>query len=164
MSCCKLFSNMSWTNFQNIWELLSSHKQRFLDKGKSNSWQSYAKKMFLKFLKNILLWNVLKINIAIKSKHQISYENSDVPSQLSSQLFWGNSCTCTGYILCAQVQSQCGNNQEGTLSSWLHIYYYYLGFVRFEHFVCRGSLATTYIYKFDISSFSIQTIWTHYLR
>ena len=109
MSCCKLFSNMSWINFQNIWELLSSHKQRFLDKGKSNSWQSYAKKMFLKFLKNILLWNVLKINIAIKSKHQISYENSDVPSQLPSQLFWGNSCTCTGYILCAQVQSQCGN-------------------------------------------------------
>ena len=30
---------------------------------------------------------LLKINIAIKSKHQISYENSDVPSQLSSQFF-----------------------------------------------------------------------------
>ena len=51
---------------------------------------------------------------------------------------------------CAQVheltQSHCGDNREGTLFSWLHIYYAHLVSVRFEHSVCRGSLMTTYIY------------------
>ena len=60
-------------------------------------------------------------------------------------------------ISCAQVhefpQNHCSENREGTLFLWLHIYYAHLAFVRFEHFGCRGSLMTTYIYiyKFKIS-------------
>ena len=54
--------------------------------------------------------------------------------------------SCTS---CAQVhelpQSDCGDNREGTLFSWLHIYYAHLASVRFEHSVCRGSLMTTNI-------------------
>ena len=42
-------------------------------------------------------------------------------------------------------QSYCGDNQEGTLFSWLQIYYAHLASVRFEHAVCRGSLMTTYV-------------------
>ena len=42
-------------------------------------------------------------------------------------------------------QSDCGDNREGTLFSRLHIYYAHLASVRFEHYVCRGSLLTTYI-------------------
>ena len=38
-------------------------------------------------------------------------------------------------------QSHSGDNQEGTLFSWLHIYYAHLASVRFEHSVCHGSLA-----------------------
>ena len=37
------------------------------------------------------------------------------------------------------------DNWEGTLFSWLHIYYAYLASVRFEHSVCRGSLMITYV-------------------
>ena len=40
----------------------------------------------------------------------------------------------------------CGDNREGTLFSWLHIYCAHLAPVRFEHSVYRGSLMTTYIY------------------
>ena len=40
-------------------------------------------------------------------------------------------------------QSHCRDNREGTLFSWLHIYYAHLASVRFEHSVCRGSLMTT---------------------
>ena len=51
---------------------------------------------------------------------------------------------------CAQFhelpQYHCGDNREGALFSWLHIYYAHLVFVRFEHSVCRGSLMTTYLY------------------
>ena len=50
---------------------------------------------------------------------------------------------------CAQVheltQSHYGDNQEGKLFSWLHIYYTHLAYVRFKHSVFRGSLMTTYI-------------------
>ena len=50
---------------------------------------------------------------------------------------------------CAQVhelkQSHCRTNWEATLFSWLHIYYAHLASVRFKHFLCRGSLMTTYI-------------------
>ena len=50
---------------------------------------------------------------------------------------------------CAQVhelpQSHCGYNLEGTLFSWLHIYYAQLASVRFEHSVFSGSLMTTNI-------------------
>ena len=56
-------------------------------------------------------------------------------------------CNC---MSCVQVhellQSHCGDNQEGTLFSWLHIYYAHLAFVRFEHSVCCGSLMTTCVY------------------
>ena len=54
----------------------------------------------------------------------------------------------TTHTSCAQVhefpRSHYGDNCEGTLFSWLHICHYYahLAFVRFEHFVCRGSLMT----------------------
>ena len=38
------------------------------------------------------------------------------------------------------AQSHCGDNWEGTLFSWLHIYCTHLASVRFEHSVCPGSL------------------------
>ena len=57
-------------------------------------------------------------------------------------------------ISCAQVhelaQSHCGDNQEGTLYSWLHIYYTHLASVRFEPSVCHRSLMTTYIMIFAL--------------
>ena len=46
------------------------------------------------------------------------------------------------YIIysCAQVhelpQSHCVDNREGTLFSWLHVYYVHLASVRFEHSAC----------------------------
>ena len=50
---------------------------------------------------------------------------------------------------CAQVhelpQNYCGDNWEGTLFSWLHIYYAHLASVTFKHSVYHGSLMTTYI-------------------
>ena len=53
------------------------------------------------------------------------------------------------YGSCAQVhelpQSHCGDNREGTLFAWFHIYYAHLASVRFEHSVCHGSLMTIYI-------------------
>ena len=42
--------------------------------------------------------------------------------------------------------SSCGENQEGTLFSGLHICYAHLASVGFEHFVLCGSLMTTYGY------------------
>ena len=50
-----------------------------------------------------------------------------MPSQLSPQLPCDNSCTWAYLgISCAQVYelppSHCGDNREGTLFSWLHIY------------------------------------------
>ena len=67
---------------------------------------------------------------------------------------WAHDVRWTWYMMnrtsCAQVhelpQSHCGDNQEGTLFSWLHVYYAHLASVRFEHFVCRGSLMTIYTY------------------
>ena len=52
---------------------------------------------------------------------------------------------------CAQVhelpQSHFGDNREGTLLSWLHVYYTLLASVRFEYSVCRGSLMTSWGYQ-----------------
>ena len=48
----------------------------------------------------------------------ICNHESNVPSRLSPQIL-------------------CGNNQEQTLFSWLHIYYAQLTSVRVEHSVCR---------------------------
>ena len=63
---------------------------------------------------------------------------------------------------CAQVhelpQSHCGDNLEGTLFSWLHIYNTHLASVRFEHFVCGGSLMTIYmliLHLLDLSTFCV---------
>lgn len=40
----------SWINFQSMWwKLLFLHKSRSPDKGKSNHWQSYLKKVFSKY-------------------------------------------------------------------------------------------------------------------
>ena len=51
-------------------------------------------------------------------------------------------------LSCAQMhelpQSHCGDNREGTLFSWLHIFYAHLASVRFEHSVCCESLMTNY--------------------
>ena len=59
---------------------------------------------------------------------------------------------CNG-TSCSQVhelqQSHCGDNPEGTLFWWLHVYTR-LASVRSEHPVCRGSLMTTYIILFDL--------------
>ena len=49
-------------------------------------------------------------------------------------------------------QRHCGDNREGTLFPWLHIYYAHLASARFEHSVCRGSLMTTYIYIYIFSA------------
>ena len=47
---------------------------------------------------------------------------------------------------CAQghelPHSHCGDNREGTLFSWLHIFYAHLTSVRFEYAVYNGSLMT----------------------
>ena len=65
-------------------------------------------------------------------------------------------------ISCAQVpelpQSHSGDNREGTLFSWFHIYYVYLASVRFEHSVCRGSLMTTYICIYTLWIYSLSTL------
>ena len=37
----------------------------------------------------------------------------------------------------------CGDNWEGRLFSWLHVYYVHLASVRFEHSACHGSLIMT---------------------
>ena len=69
------------------------------------------------------------------------HENN-VPSWLSPQWPCDNSSTWA-HDSCAQVhelpQGHCGDNWEGILFSWLHVYYCtLLAFVRFEHSVCRG--------------------------
>ena len=54
-------------------------------------------------------------------------------------------CNCTS---CAQVnelpQRHCGDSWEGTLFSWLHIYYAYFTSVQFEQSGCYGSLMTNH--------------------
>ena len=84
-----------------------------------------------------------------------NHENN-VPSRLSLPMaLWelmhlGTWCTVKTWnrTSCAQVhefpQSHCGDNREGTLLSWLHIYYAHLASVTFEHSACYGSLMTTY--------------------
>ena len=56
---------------------------------------------------------------------------------------------------CAQVhelpQSHFGDNREGTLFSWLHVYYAHLASVRFEYSVCRGSLMTSWGYQWNVA-------------
>ena len=50
---------------------------------------------------------------------------------------------------CVQIhelpQRHCGDNRDGTLFSWLHVYYAHIATVRFEYPVCRGLLMITYI-------------------
>ena len=46
---CLIFLNMSWINFKSLWKPLSLHKHRCPDKGKSNHWQFYVKKILSKF-------------------------------------------------------------------------------------------------------------------
>ena len=54
-------------------------------------------------------------------------------------------CNRTSYAEVYELpQNHCGDNREGTLFSWLHIYYGHLASVRFEYSACRGSL-TTYV-------------------
>ena len=45
-------------------------------------------------------------------------------------------------------ESHCGDNREGTLFLWLHIYYAHFVSVRFEYSVCHGLLMTIYIMLF----------------
>ena len=52
------------------------------------------------------------------------------------------------------LRSHCGDNREGTLFLWLHIYYAHPAFVRFEYSVCRGSLMITYIHLRPDDGFS----------
>ena len=52
---------------------------------------------------------------------QWNYENN-VPSQLSPQWLCGNSFTWAHNVW-LNPQSHCGDNQECTLFSWLHVYY-----------------------------------------
>ena len=70
------------------------------------------------------------------------HHNGLVATHAPGHMMYGSSC--------AQVhglpQGHCDDNREGTLFSWLHIYYARLASVRFEHSVCRGSLMTTNIY------------------
>ena len=44
-------------------------------------------------------------------------------------------------------QSHCSDNQEGTLFSWLHIYYMNLASVRLEHSLCRGSFISNNLFS-----------------
>ena len=74
-------------------------------------------------------------------------------------------CNCTS---CTQVhelqQNHCGDIWEGTLFSWLHVYYAHLAFVRFEHSVCRGSLVFLYL-NINLTSLNWCNFqWRIYLR
>ena len=90
--------------------------------------------------------------------NNMHHENS-VPSRLPEWLC-GKSGTWVLYIRlrhcssCAQVhrlpQSHCGDNQEGTLFSWLHIYYACLASMRFEHcvlWITYDHLCNIYIHR-----------------
>ena len=64
-----------------------------------------------------------------------------------SLVHWYQQCVTEHHVpkcmTCHQIL--CRDNREGTLSSWLHIYYPHLAYVRFEHSVCRRLLMTIYI-------------------
>ena len=78
------------------------------------------------------------------------HHNGFMATHTLEHMMYGSSC-CTFIMYgtsCSQVhelpQSHCGDKREGTLLSWLHIYYYaHPAFVRFEHSACRGSLMAT---------------------
>ena len=66
-------------------------------------------------------------------------------------------CTCAPnlhcpisnlHIMCPRVATKplCGDKWEGTLFSWLHIYYAHLISVRFEYSVCHGYHLRSFIY------------------
>ena len=67
----------------------------------------------------------------------------------------GTWCTCTSCTPCAQVhelqQNHCGNNREGTLFSWLHIYITPILLLWDLSTVCRGSVLTSYINIYTVS-------------
>ena len=69
-----------------------------------------------------------------------NHENNE-PSQISPQWVCGNSCAWTHelYIMCPSAelpQSHWGDKWEGTLFSWLNIYYAHLAAVRFLSTLC----------------------------
>ena len=53
-----------------------------------------------------------------------------------------------GHMMHELPQSNCGDNKEAILFSWLHINFTHLSTVRFEHSVCCGSRMTIYIYVY----------------
>ena len=80
-------------------------------------------------------------------KHKM--QTSDFGTMALSQLMHlGRWCM----ILCAQApelsQNYCGDNREGAIFSWLHIYYANIASVRSEHSVCHESLIITYMYLY----------------
>ena len=85
--------------------------------------------------------NVIIILLAYLYMYMRNHENSCPPG------YHHNGFVGTHAQVHELSQSHCGDNQEGTSFSWLHIYYTHLASVRFEHSVCRGSLMTT-IYMF----------------
>ena len=100
-------------------------------------WKQYA----LPVITTIALWQLIHLSTwCLPCVHHL---------MCISHVYVTSNCTS-----CVQVndlpQSYCGDNQEGTLSSWFHIYYTRLASVRFEHSVCHGSLITTYIYNIYI--------------
>ena len=58
-------------------------------------------------------------------------------------------------------QSYCGDNREGTLFPWFHIYYAHLASVRFEQFVWRGSVMTT---NFTLFALLVEGSWVHWYQ
>ena len=58
-------------------------------------------------------------------------------------LFPNIRCQTSGAQVHKLPQSHCGHNREGTLFSWLHIYYANHASVKFEHSVCQRFFLTT---------------------
>ena len=57
----------------------------------------------------------------------------------------------------------CDDNREGTLFSWLHIYYVHLASVRFEHSVYHESLMTTHTHTDTYIYIHIYIIYIYYI-
>ena len=71
---------------------------------------------------------------------------------------------CTSYAQVHELlQSYCGDNCEGTLFSWLYIYYVHLASLGFELSLCRGSLMIYNIYIWYIHIVYIYYIYNIYI-
>ena len=95
----------------------------------------------------IYIYICIYIYIYIKTKNE-TMKTMNVPSRLCTWYTFGllvpAMCNSTSYAQAHELpQSHCGDNREGTLFSWLHLYYVHLASAGFEHWMCRGSFMAT---------------------